>query len=43
MVQIIRVFAVLLFSRVWVPWGNTGRAKISAFQLMPLSKTEISS
>ncbi|NMY56926.1 DUF3703 domain-containing protein [Pseudomonas sp. WS 5051] len=38
----IRVFAVLLFSRVWVPWGNTGRVQISAFQLH-LSKTEISS
>ena len=35
--QIPRVIAALLFSRVWVPRGNTGRARISAFQVMPLS------
>lgn len=35
--QIPRVIAALLFSRVWVPRGNTGRARISAFQEMPLS------
>jgi hypothetical protein len=35
--QIPRVIAALLFSRVWVPRGNTGRARISAFQVMTLS------
>lgn len=35
--QLPRVFAALLFSRLWVPSGNTGRARVSAFQVMPLS------
>lgn len=35
--QLPRIVAALLFSRVWVPVGNTGRARISAFTLMPLS------
>ena len=35
--QIARVIAALLFSRLWVPRGNTGRARINAFQVMPLS------
>lgn len=34
--QVPRVFAALLFSRVWVPVGNTGRARVSAFSAMPL-------
>ena len=36
--QIPRVIAALLFSKVWVPSGNTGRARINAFQVMPLSQ-----
>lgn len=32
-----RIFAALLFSRVWVPMGNTGRARVSAFATMSLS------
>jgi len=36
--QIPRILAALLFSRVWVPVGNTGRARISAFQPMPMSE-----
>ncbi|MGF6329303.1 TPR repeat protein [Pseudomonas sp. BS3782 TE3695] len=35
--QVPRMFAALVFSRIWVPIGNTGRARISAFSLMPLS------
>ena len=35
--QVPRIFAALLFSRIWVPIGNTGRARVSAFSLMPLS------
>ena len=30
--------AALLFSRIWVPLGNTGRARVSAFRPMPLSE-----
>ncbi len=36
--QIPRVFAALLFSRVWVPSGNTGRARVNALEVMPLSR-----
>lgn len=32
--QIPRMFAALLFSRVWVPLGNTGRARVGAFTPM---------
>ena len=35
--QLPRILAALLFSRIWVPLGNTGRARVSAFQPMPLS------
>ncbi|WP_420825140.1 DUF3703 domain-containing protein [Pseudomonas laurylsulfativorans] len=35
--QVPRIFAALLFSRIWVPVGNTGRARVSAFSVMPLS------
>lgn len=35
--QLPRIVAALLFSRIWVPIGNTGRARISAFSVMPLS------
>lgn len=34
--QLSRALAALLFSRIWVPVGNTGRANISAFRPMPL-------
>ncbi|HDZ58149.1 MAG TPA: DUF3703 domain-containing protein [Pseudomonas xinjiangensis] len=34
--QIFRALAALLFSRIWVPVGNTGRASVSAFAPMPL-------
>lgn len=33
-----RLLAALLFSRIWVPLGNTGRARVSAFQPMPISE-----
>lgn len=36
--QIPRIFAALLFSKVWVPIGNTGRSRISAFAPMPISQ-----
>ena len=36
--QAMRMPAALLFSRIWVPLGNSGRARISAFQPMPLSE-----
>ncbi|WP_317846464.1 MULTISPECIES: DUF3703 domain-containing protein [unclassified Pseudomonas] len=29
--QLPRIIAALLFSRIWVPVGNTGRARVSAF------------
>lgn len=35
--QVPRVLAALLFSRIWVPIGNTGRARVSAFAPAPLS------
>ena len=34
--QLTRTFAALLFSRIWVPVGNTGRANVSPFAPMPL-------
>ena len=34
--QVPRAIAALLFSRVWVPEGNTGRANVSAFAPMPV-------
>lgn len=34
--QALRIPASLLFSRLWVPLGNTGRARVSAFKTMPL-------
>ncbi len=33
-----RILAALLFSRIWVPIGNTGRARVSAFQPMPVAE-----
>ncbi|MBC9252287.1 hypothetical protein A9179_18610 [Pseudomonas alcaligenes] len=35
--QLPRILAALLFSRLWVPLGNNGRARVSAFTPMPLS------
>ena len=34
--QIPRNFAALLFSKIWVPIGNTGRSRVSAFRPMPV-------
>ena len=34
--QVPRIVASVLFSRLWVPRGNSGRARVSAFQPMPV-------
>ena len=34
--QLTRTIAALVFSRIWVPAGNTGRANVSAFAPMPV-------
>lgn len=34
--QLPRMLASLLFSRLWVPRGNSGRARVSAFKPMPV-------
>lgn len=34
--QIPRIIASLIFSKVWVPVGNSGRTKVSAFKTMPV-------
>ena len=34
--QVPRMLASVLFSRLWVPRGNTGRARVSAFEPMPV-------
>jgi hypothetical protein len=34
--QVPRIVASILFSRLWVPRGNSGRARVSAFQSMPV-------
>ncbi len=36
--QVPRILAALLFSRLWVPLGNTGRARVSAFRPMPIDE-----
>lgn len=36
--QVPRMLAALLFSRMWVPLGNSGRARVSAFRPMPISE-----
>uniref|UniRef100_A4Y055 DUF3703 domain-containing protein n=1 Tax=Ectopseudomonas mendocina (strain ymp) TaxID=399739 RepID=A4Y055_ECTM1 len=36
--QMPRMVAALLFSRLWVPSGNTGRARVSALRPMPISE-----
>ena len=34
--QVPRIMASILFSRLWVPRGNSGRARVSAFKRMPV-------
>lgn len=34
--QLLRIIAAVLFSRIWVPAGNTGGANVSAFLPMPV-------
>lgn len=34
--QVPRILASALFSRLWVPHGNTGRARVGAFKPMPV-------
>ena len=34
--QLVRIVAALIFSRIWVPPGNTGGADVSAFRPMPV-------
>jgi hypothetical protein len=34
--QLSRIFAASIFSRIWVPVGNTGRANVSAMKPMPM-------
>ena len=34
--QVPRIVASTLFSRLWVPRGNSGRARVSAFKPMPV-------
>lgn len=35
--QVPRIVAALLFSTIWVPSGNSGRARVSAFAPMPVA------
>lgn len=35
--QLTRIVAALLFTRIWLPTGNTGGARVSAFRPMPVS------
>jgi hypothetical protein len=34
--QCVRMVAALLFSKIWVPIGNTGGANVSALKPMPI-------
>ena len=34
--QLVRIVAAALFSRIWVPVGNTGGANVSATRRMPI-------
>jgi hypothetical protein len=34
--QVPRMLASLLFSRIWVPLGNTGRSRVPAMKAMPI-------
>ena len=35
--QVSRIIAAAIFSRIWVPAGNTGRANVSAMKPMPIA------
>ena len=34
--QVVRIIGALLFSRIWVPRGNTGGAHVHPFRSMPI-------
>jgi len=34
--QFVRIIAAALFSRIWIPTGNTGGANVSAMRPMPI-------
>ncbi|MDK2594827.1 DUF3703 domain-containing protein [Pseudoalteromonas obscura] len=34
--QVLRIFASIIFSRIWVPKGNTGGANVNPFRPMPI-------
>ena len=34
--QVVRIIGALLFSRIWVPVGNTGGAHVDPFRSMPI-------
>ena len=34
--QVLRLFAGLIFSQIWVPIGNTGGSNVSAIKAMPI-------
>lgn len=34
--QVPRMIASVLFSRLWIPVGNTGRARVNALEPMPI-------
>ena len=34
--QLLRIIASILFSRIWVPTGNTGGANVNPFKSMPI-------
>lgn len=36
--QLTRIVAALVFTRIWLPHGNTGGANVSPFRPMPLSE-----
>ena len=36
--QIVRIVGALLFSRIWVPVGNTGGAHVSPFRSLPIAE-----
>lgn len=36
--QIPRIIGALLFSKIWVPLGNTGGARVPPFRSMPISE-----
>jgi len=36
--QVMRILASIVFSRIWVPLGNTGGTNVSPFKPMPIPK-----